>query len=65
MKMNFLFAALLCASVAGLQCSLNDRIAKVNDKIEMVKQNIKSGNTLGGLQYLLKCNSTGGCSVKT
>jgi hypothetical protein len=43
MNMKLLFAALLCTSVAQITCSLNDRIAKVNDKIEMVKQNIKSG----------------------
>jgi hypothetical protein len=43
MKMKLLFAALLWTSVVPIICSLNDRIAKVNDKIEMVKQNMKSG----------------------
>jgi hypothetical protein len=43
MKMNFLFAALLCTSVVPIICSLNDRIAKINDKIAAVKQNMKSG----------------------
>jgi hypothetical protein len=45
MKMKLLFTALLCTSVAGLHCSLNDRIAKVSDKIEMVKKHIKSGES--------------------
>jgi hypothetical protein len=43
MKMKLLLAALVSTSVMQVTCSLNDRIAKVNEKIEMVKQNIKSG----------------------
>jgi hypothetical protein len=54
---KMVMAAIMCASVVQVQCSLNDRIAKVNDKIAVVKQNIKAGTAENGMSLSAACGT--------
>lgn len=61
MKRIAIIFSLSFVSIATIQCSLTEKLAKAKDKIATIKKNIVAGKG----EVMDKCNSTGGCSVGT
>lgn len=47
MNIKSIISVLALAFVAQSQCSLTDRLAKANDKISSIKQDVKAGKVDG------------------